>query len=243
MTPVRKDPSRGARAAVVGAVLGLVPAAGLGLLRFFGSDGPPGVEVVGALSLALVYASPYLAALIASRVRSPGARGGLLAPIGLLSLVASFLSLSLVTVVFLPATYFIWLAAVRSLTAAARPLTTILPAAVGGAVVAAVIVSGFFALLLVQEDEDRCWVLLQDLNGQRRWESVPNVAGPEGLSPGPISGPSIRSLCTSDVITSTEAAMSAGLVASALLVALLLSRLRWPDSPPGQSFSGQESAP
>ena len=226
-----KDPSRGARAAGIGAVLGLVPATGLGLLRFFGADGPPGVEVVGALSLGLVYASPYLAALMFSKVRSASARGGLLAPIGLLSLAASFSSMSLVTVVFLPATFFIWLAAARSLTASASPLP-ILPAAAGGAVVAAAIVSGFFALLLIQEDEDRCWVLLQDLNGHRRWESVPNVAGPGGLSPGPISGPSVRSLCTSDVITTTEAAMSIGLLALALLGTLLLSRLRWPDSPP-----------
>ena len=238
-----RDLTRGARAASVGAALGLVPATGLGFFRFLGSDGPPGTGIVGALSLAMVYASPYLVVLMASRIRRPGARGGLLAPVGLLSLVASFSSLSLVTVVFLPATLFILLASARSLTAAARPLITILPAAVGGVIVAAAIVSGFFALLLFQDDQDRCWVLLRDLNGHLRWESVPNVAGPGGLSPGPISGPSIRSICTSDIITPTEAAMSAGLVVSALLGALLLSRLRWPDSLSGQSFSGRESAP
>jgi hypothetical protein len=111
---VSRDPPRGAQAAAIGAVLGLVPAAGLGLLRFLGSDGPPDTRIVGALSLALMYASPYLVALMTSRIRSPGARGGLLAPVGLLSLAASFSSWSLVTVVFLPATLFIWLAAARA---------------------------------------------------------------------------------------------------------------------------------
>ena len=222
--------SRGARAAAIGAVLGLVAAAGLGLLSFLNSDGPPGERIVGALSLALVYASPYVVVLIVSRVSSASARGGLLAPIGLLSLAAAFSSMSLITVVFLPATFSIWLAAARSLTAAARPLTTKLLAAVGGAIMAAVIVFGFLALLILQEDEARCWVLVQDSSGHRRWESVPNVsARPGGLSPGPISGPSVRSLCTSDVITTTEAATSIGLLASALLGTLLLSRLRWPD--------------
>ncbi len=230
--------SRGSRVAAIGAVLGLVPAAGLGLLSFLNSDGPPGAEVVGALSLALVYASPYVVVLVISRVRNAGARGGLLAPIGLLSLVASFSSMSIVTVVFLPATCFIWLAVARSLAATTRPLPTILLAAAGGAVVAAAIVSGFFALLLVQEDEDRCWVLQQDSNGHRRWESVPNVAGPGGLSPGPISGPSVRSICTSDVITTTEAAASAGILALALIAALLMTRRRWPDPSSGPSTSG-----
>ena len=238
-----RDPPRGAQAAAIGAVLGLVPAAGLGLLRFLGSDGPPDTRIVGALSLALMFASPYLVALMTSRIRSPGARGGLLAPVGLLSLAASFSSWSLVTVVFLPATLFIWLAAARSLIAAARPLTTILPAAVGGAVVTAAIVSGFLALLLFQEDEARCWVLSPGQDGQPRWESRPNVGAPGVLSIVVLSGSSIRSFCTSDVITLTEAAMSAGLIAPALMVALLLSRLPWPDSPSGRPNTGGSSAP
>ena len=238
-----EDSSRGARAAGIGAVLGLVAAAGLGLLSFYNSTGPPSVEVVGALSLGLLYASPYLATLMISRVRSAGARGGLLVPIGLLSLAASLSSMSLVTLAFLPATYFIWLAVARSLAASARPLTSILPAAAGGAVVAAAIVSGFFALLLVQDDDARCWALLRDEDGHRRWESVPNVsARPGGLSPGPASGPSVRNSCISDVVTTTEAAISIGLVASALLGSLVLSRLRWPDSPPGNGVSDGDSA-
>ena len=243
MTPVRKDPSRGARAAVVGAALGLAPAAALGFLRFFLSEGPPGSQIVGTLSLALVYASPYLVVLMASRVRSPGARGGLLAPIGLLSLVASFSTMSLVTVALLPATLFIWLASARSIASAARPLATILPAAIGGTIVAAAIVTGFLALLVLQEDETGCWVLSSDHDGRLRWEAHPNVGAPGTLSLGPIEGPSIRSYCTSDVITPTEAAMSIGILAAALLGTMLLSRLPWPDSPPKQSIPGGAPAP
>ena len=221
--------SRGSRAAAIGAVLGLVPAAGLGLLSFYNSGGPPGEHIAGAVSLALVYASPYVVVLIASRVRSAGARGGLLVPIGLLSLAASFSSMSLVTVAFLPATVFIWVAAARSLTATAGPLTTTLFTAAGGAVIAAVIVLGFLALFILQEDEARCWVLSPGQDGQPRWESRPNVGGPDGLSTGVIFGDGIGH-CTSDVITPTEAAASAGLLALALTGALLMTRRRWPDS-------------
>ena len=232
--------SRGARAGAIGAALGLVPAAGLGLLSFFNSDGPPALKLLAALPLALVYASPYLVVLMACRIRSPGARGGLLAPIGLLSLVASFSSMSLVTVVFLPATVFIWVAAARSLAAsAARPLAAVLPAAAGGTIVAAAIVSGFFTLLLLQEDETQCWVLASDQDGQLRWAERPNIGGPGRLSIGLIEDLSIiRSFCTSDVITLTEAAMSIGILAVALLGGGLLSRLRWPGLPAGQTWVG-----
>ena len=43
---------------------------------------------------------------------------------------------------------------------------------------------------------------------------------------GPEKGP--RGLCTSDIITNTEAALGIGAVVAALLAMLLLSRLRWP---------------
>ena len=47
-----------------------------------------------------------------------GVRGGLLLALGLLSLAASFSAFSLITLAFLPATFVIWFAAVRLLTAA-----------------------------------------------------------------------------------------------------------------------------
>ena len=217
-------------------------------MRVLNSE-PPEVaaQLVGNIAFALVYASPYLLALIASRARDPGVRAGLLAAIGLLSLVASFSDFSLVSVVLLPATFVLWFAAARSLAASGRPLATSVPAAVVGLLIIATVALGFFALWGFQDDEDRCWVLSYDSDGQSRWESRPNVGGPGRLNPGPLSGgPAMlsydggetwrrvgplegsRGHCTSDIITNTEAALGMGTVFAALLTMLLLSRLRWP---------------
>ena len=63
---------RGARAAVIGAVAGIIPAIGLGCVRVLNSE-PPEVaaQLAGNIAFALVYASPYLLALMASRARPP----------------------------------------------------------------------------------------------------------------------------------------------------------------------------
>ena len=235
---------RGARAAVIGAVAGIIPAIGLGCVRLLASE-PPEVaaQLAGIIAFVLVYASPYLLALMASRARDPGVRGGLLAAIGLLSLVASFSDMSLVSIALLPATFVLWFAAARSLAASGRPLATFVPAAVGLLIVAPVAL-GFFALWGIQDDEARCWVLFFDSDGQlSHWESRPNVGGPGGLSGGLIEGgqgPAMvtydggktwqkiglpvgpRGGCISDIITNTEAAMGLGAVAAALLAMLLL---------------------
>ena len=244
---------RGARAAVIGAVAGIIPAIGLGCVRVLNSE-PPEVaaQFAGNIAFALVYASPYLLALMASRARDPGVRGGLLAAIGLLSLLASFSTFSLVSVVLLPATFMLWFAAAKSLAASGRPLATSVPAAVVGLLIIATLALGFFALWGIQDDEDRCWVLSHDSDGQPRWESRPNVGGPGRFNLGPLNGgPALvsddggvtwqrvgpsegpRGLCTSDIITNTEAALSMGVVVAVLLAMLLLSRLRWP--PDGHS--------
>ena len=236
---------RGARAAVIGAVAGIIPTIGLGCVRVLNSESPEvAAQLAGNIAFALVYASPYLLALIASGARDPGVRGGLLAAIGLLSLVASFSDFSLVSVVFLPATFVLWFAAARSLAASGRPLATSVPAAVVGLPIVATVALGFFALWGIQDDEARCWVLSYGSDGQLlRWESRPNVGmtgspvndGPAMVSydggvtwqrVGPPVGP--RNYCISDIITNTEAASGMGAVVAALLAMLLLSRLRWP---------------
>ena len=79
---------------LIGAVVGLVPAVGLGALRVLNGEAPAvAAQVAGNIAFTLVYASPYLLALIASRAGDPGVRGSLLAALGLLSLVAQLLNL------------------------------------------------------------------------------------------------------------------------------------------------------
>ncbi len=230
-------------------------------MRVLNSESPEvAAQLAGNIAFALVYASPYLLALMASGARDPGVRGGLLAAIGLLSLVASFSTFSLVSVVLLPATFVLWFAAARSLSASGRSLVTSVPAAVAGLFIVATVALGFFALWGIQDDEDQCWVLSYDSDGQSRWEYRPNVGGPGGLNAGPMSGgpamvsydggvtwqrvgPPVgpRSYCTSDIITNTEAALGMGVVIAALLAMLLLSRLRWP--PDGHPVSPPCAAP
>ena len=167
-----RDPKRGSRAAVVGAIVGLGSATVLGSLRFLLAEGPEAThQLAGNLAFLLVYCSPYLLALMASKTGDAGARGGLLSAIGLLSLAASLSSFSLVTLVLLPATVVIWFAAARSITASVRPMARTLLAAIAGLVVAATVGLSFFALFGIQDPEVRCWVLSYGADGQSIWES------------------------------------------------------------------------
>ena len=183
-------------------------------------------QLAGNTVFALVYASPYLLTLIASKEKRPAVRGGLLAALGILSLAASFSELSLVTIVLLPATFVILFAAARSLTASIRPLTMTLLAAVAGLAVAATVGLSFFALWGIQDPEVRCWVLIRGADGQSIWESRPNIGGPGTLNVGRLSG-NERGVCVSDIISDSEAAMSIGVLAIAFLGTLLISRRRW----------------
>jgi hypothetical protein len=222
---------RGTRAAVVGAVMGLVTVAVLGVLIFLSDEPGFAVHFAGKIALILVYASPYLFALAASRAERPGTRGGLLLAFGLLSLVASFSSLvSPITLVLLPATFAILFAAARSLTASIRPLTATLTAAVLGLAVAATVGLSLYTLFGVQDPETRCWVLTLSADGEYVWEDQrPNLSDPDTLTVS-LSGGNIRSIC-SEIITNAEAGMSAGVLAVAFLEMLLISRFRWLWSP------------
>ena len=224
--------------------MGLVPAMILGSLRFLLAEGPERTEeLFGNIVFILVYASPYLLTLMASKEKRSAVRGALLAALGLLSLVASFSSMSLVSLVLLPATFVIWFAAARSLTVSVRPLAMTFLGTLAGFLLAVTVGFSFFALFGIQDDEDRCWVLSDDSDGQSHWESRPNVGGPGGLSPGSLSGGpamvtyddgvtwqrtgplvSSRGFCTSDIISNTEAAMSMVALATAFLGMVLILR-------------------
>lgn len=223
---------RGALAAEVAALMGLVPAIILGAVTFFPLEEPSVSEqLAGKAVMSLVWAAPYVLALMASQVRRPGARGGLLAVLGLLSLAASFSALlSPVTLVFLPATFAIWFAAARSLTASVRPFATTAFAAVAGILVAALVGLSYFALLWLGESEPACWVKSLGADGRYVWEAVPDVARQGEAQGVTLSG---TGTCVSDIITTAEAGVSAGLLVLALMVMILTMRLPWirlPDS-------------
>ena len=224
-----RDTGRGARAAVAGSVLGIVPAVSLGILRFALSEEPEGIpQLAGHIAFTLIYLAPYALVLIASGAPNPGVRGGLLLALGLLSLVASFSAFSLATLVFLPATFVIWFAAVRSLTAARRLLATTLPAAVAGMFIAVTVGFSFYTLLLAQDPEPRCWVQTRGPDLQSRWESQPDPKSP-GVLGTTVSGGGTRSFCTSDTATNTEGAGSIGVLAVAFLIMLSVARFRRAD--------------
>ena len=219
----------------MGAVLGLVTVTVLGGLVFLLGDGPDFTgHLTGKTALILVYAAPYLLVLMASRVRRPGTRGGLLLAFGLLSFVASFSSLvSPITLVLLPATFAIWFAAARSLTASVRPLATTALATVAGVLIAATVGLSLYALFGVLDPEPRCWILTLSADGEYVWEARPDLVDQGEIQAVTLSGPDIRSSCVSDIISNAEAGMGVGFLAIAFLAMLLAMRFRWiraPDS-------------
>ncbi len=227
---------RGAGAAVVAAVMGLVPAVLLGSLRFIlGEDPDAGEQIAGNVAFGLTYLAPYLLVLMASKVERPGARGALLAVLGVLSLAASFSAIfSGVSLALLPATLAIWFASARSLTASVHPLATTTFAAIAGILIATIVGLSYFALFGLGEPEPRCWVLTLGADGEYVWEERPNVGGSGELSAGILKGGIDReSSCVSDTISNLEAGISFGLLAIAFLVMTLTMKLPWIRSPGG----------
>ena len=156
------------------------------------------------------------------RVRDPGVRGGLLIGVGLLSLVASFPILSALFFVLLPATFIIWFAAVRSLTASEHLLVIAAPATVAGLLTAGLLCFSFFTLLWMgnEDQKGRCWALTRGDDLSSRWESRPSVGDPEGRGVW-VSGVDLWATCAS---RTTEAWVSIGAVAAALLGMTVVSR-------------------
>ena len=103
-------------------------------------------------------------------------------------------------------------------------MATVAPATVAGLLIAAIVGFGFFSLLWMQsqDSEVRCWVLTQGPDRHSTWESRPNVGEQGTISVGPITGGE-RSTCISGIITNSEAAMSIGAVAIAILGMVMVS--------------------
>ena len=158
--------------------MGLLAAAVLGSFRFFGDDGPVTAERLFADTVfTLVYTSPYLLTLAAARAEHPSARGGLLIALGTLSLIASFSTFSLITLILLPATGAIFMAAAWSLRSPGRRLVLVPPYLAAGLICGTLIALSFVALFAFEADESRCWTLVRNEEGRREWESRPQRGG------------------------------------------------------------------
>lgn len=208
--------------AVIAAILGMIPAIGLGPMKFLNAGEPQAsAEITGTVALVLLYASPYSFTLMVSRVREPSVRGGILIALGLLSLIASLsILVSGITIVFLPATILIWIAAIRSLRASERTVTAMAVPAVVGLIVSSLVVLGFFMMTTIEEPEARCWELV---DGHWKSQAIDGEtyrvdrAG-DRISIGMSGSSGSRSTCISDVITNAEASMTIGVLVVAFLV-------------------------
>ena len=221
--------ARGTGAAVVGAAIGLVTVTVLATLIFLIDDAPDFTGgPVGSLALTLVYASPYLLTLLASRVNSPGTRGGLLLAFGLLSFAASFSAvISTVTLVLLPATLVVWFAAARSLTVSARSLAATAIAVIAGILIAATVGLSWLTLFAFADPEPRCWVLTLGTDGRHVWEARPDLVKQGEELTISLGGFDREGSCVGDTISYPEAGVSAGLLAIAFVVMILTMRLPW----------------
>ena len=207
--------------AILGGIAGFLAGAFLFLVLLLNSDGPIVKEgLFGDSVLALVYTSPYLLTLVASRTSEPAARGALLLALGFLSLVASFSPFSLVTVVLLPATALIFMAAVKSLRTPSRRLLLVPPYFVVGLVCKAAIGFSFIALFAFEADEPRCSTTIRLADGTIASRQVRGDVSTDGRTT------SVTGDCTSDIITNREGTRALVILSAAVLSFVIAARLR-----------------
>ena len=143
--------------------------------------------------------------------------------LGTVSLIASFSTFPLVTIILLPATVVIFIAGARSLRTSASRLVLLLPFFALGLIFGAVVILSFFALFAFEADEGRCSTLVRNEEGAARWYSRPNEEGRLTIV---SSQDEIRGTCTSDIITISEAATSAGILSVGAVLFIGTTRLR-----------------
>jgi hypothetical protein len=180
-------------------------------------------RLLGGTVFTLVYMSPYLLTLLTGRIAQPAARGGLLVALGTVSLIASFSTFSLVTVILLPATGAIFIAGALSLRTPASRLVRFLPFYALGMVFGAVMVLSFLALFAFEADEARCWALVRNEEGAEQWYSRPSEERRLTVASGPAE---IRGTCTSDIITISEASRSVSILSVGAALFIGTTRLR-----------------
>jgi hypothetical protein len=138
------------RLTLAGGIAGLVPALGLSILRAV--DEPGGWELLpGDAVFGLIYMSPYLAAIYASRLQSVSSQAPLLLAAATLSFLVSLSALSGVSVILLPATVLLTIAAIRTSKASNSSSIRKVASSLGAVVADVLIVSAFLALFLRED--------------------------------------------------------------------------------------------
>lgn len=132
--------------------MGLILVLGLSIVRTVAANHPGGWELVpGNIVFGLILMSPYLVAIYASRLQSIPARPPLLLAAATLSFIASFAALSGVSLVLLPATVLLVIAAFRTSRASDSSSIRKIVSSLGTLVADALIVSSFLALYLRED--------------------------------------------------------------------------------------------
>lgn len=204
------------RIAVVGIVLSLVLAVGIGILRTANAEPVErGVEVAGNIAFAIVFAAPALLALLGLR-----GRPSLFVAAGVLDLVLTFVTLiSFIGLVFVPPAVMFFVAAGKvrgdgaSLT---RSIATVLVALLGG--------TGAFFALFAQENPV-CWARNPATGETFRLDASKFVHGSSiSMDSRDLPAGTTESGCSSDTISTREALAATAVVAATLGTAWVLSK-------------------
>ena len=222
---VKKSPY--SRLIMSGALIGLVPLTGLIILRT--AEDVLRLRWVlfpGDVVFSIIFASPYLLAVYAWTLRTNQARAPLLLSAAVLSFTASFSALSGVTLLLLPATIVLGIAAFQTIRASGLGLTRkglLFLLAIASSLI---IVVAF--LSLYRSDDARCWRFLEYADGHTVWSNAPvppgGAGGPHTLPPLPEGAVGSGFNCTSDIITPSEALAGLGLWCAGILVLAATAR-------------------
>lgn len=205
---------------LIGGILGLIVAVGLGCVRAFHLLDDPipfnplrfREEGFGDLVFILILATPYLAALFSVKLPA-GARWPVLLPAAILSLPAILISFSLLGFLFIPAIGFLFAATGRSFTLnRVSGIGEALAIAMTITIIATVFTAG--TSLFQNRNDARGWSYKTYPDGHTEWESVPQTQTP-GLIGITIRAPNNGNsggTAVSDIVTATEAATSGGLL-------------------------------
>lgn len=213
---------------IAGSVVGLVGGLFLGGLRVANSEAPQlRAEWAGNVVFTLIYVAPFALSLVALRWRSPLWRAAVWGAAAVLAVLGVYTAFSGVTLVLLPAALLLAppaLAALAQTPAGRWPATLLIAAAL------VALISGAWLLLITGAEQGRCWELVRGPQGQTTWQAAPYSQSGTVTAPAEGDAPSVvRVLCSSDVITTAEAALGMlSLLVAGLLVAWLAPR--WPEA-------------